>query len=141
MFAENVLHRFRFVNEQFPCDAVAVLLRRGLYKLSYFYSPLRSKFISSIASALLATRVSYCLSKEASTRLYRASHWVGPTSVVAILSKLWNSHRQRGGLFLLSLTRHLTALKCQFSQFIYSIIIHSITKNAITSNNPITLAP
>jgi hypothetical protein len=42
--------------------------------------------------------------------------------------RLWNSHRQRGELFLLSLTRHLTALICQFSQFIHSIIItHLIT--------------
>jgi hypothetical protein len=96
-----------------------------------FTSPVRIKIISFIGCSLLATRVSYCLSKEASIKFHRASHWVRPTNVVVILSKLWNSHRQKGEMFLLSLTRHLTALKCQFSQF-----IHSITITQLATSDP-----
>jgi hypothetical protein len=37
MFAENVLFVFRFVDQAFPSNAVAILRRICLNELSYFY--------------------------------------------------------------------------------------------------------
>jgi hypothetical protein len=45
-------------------------------------SLVRIKFISLVASGILATSVSYCLSNEASTALHRVSLWVGPTGAI-----------------------------------------------------------
>jgi hypothetical protein len=37
MFAEDVLFVFRFVDQAFPSNAVAILRRRCLNELSYYY--------------------------------------------------------------------------------------------------------
>jgi hypothetical protein len=49
-------------------------------------NPVRIKFISSVASGLLATSVSCCLSMKASTALHHVSHWVVPTSAIPKVS-------------------------------------------------------
>jgi hypothetical protein len=90
MFAENVLFVFRFVDQAFPSNAVVILRRRCLNELSYFYELRPDKIISSVASGLLAIRVSPCLSKEASTKRHCVSHCVGPTSSMTRAS--WSEH-------------------------------------------------